>query len=409
MKLLLSAIVICFMTLNCFAQKTNAKSKTNLPKPYATEDTKTSSKVIGWPSGSTPVAPRGFIVSKYADSLNSPRWFCITPNGDLLVSESQTSRKKSANDIILFRDNDGDGKPELRKTFMQDLNQPLGMLVYKEWLYVGNTDGIYRYPYVPGQTEITDKGEKIVDLTPGGYNNHWTRNIISSPDSTKFYISTGSGSNDGEHGMESEIRRACILEINPDGSGEKVFAYGLRNPIGTAFEPLTKKLFCVVNERDNLGDDLVPDYLTEVKEGGFYGWPYSYFGPNEDPRWKNKIPDGLLEKTLVPDVSMGAHVSCLGLAFYSKNLFPKKYKGGAFVAEHGSWNRSRFSGYKIAFIPFKNGKPSGNPEDFLTGFLADENKNEVYGRPVGLIVMPDGSLLVADDAANTIWRVSVKN
>jgi glucose/arabinose dehydrogenase len=412
MKSVLLAIVFCSFVLYSAAQKTKSKTKstakTELPAPYATPDTKKNSKVIGWPGDKTPLAPEGFMVTKYADGLNSPRWFCLAPNGDLLVSESQTSRKKSANDIILFRDTDGDGIPDLRKTFMKELNQPLGMLFYKSWFYVGNTDGIYRYSYTSGQTEITGKGEKIMDLTPGGYNNHWTRNIISNPDSTKFYISTGSGSNDGEHGMESEQRRACIIEINPDGSGERIFAYGLRNPIGTAFEPTTKKLWSVVNERDNLGDELVPDFLTEVKEGGFYGWPYSYFGPNEDPRWKGKVPDGLLEKTLVPDVAMGAHASCLGLAFYSNSAFPKKYQSGAFIGEHGSWNRSQFNGYKVAFVPFKNGKPSGPPEDFLTGFIADESKSEVYGKPVGVFVMPDGSLLVADDAGNTIWRITAK-
>jgi len=412
MKPVLLPAVFAGLLWSCSAQKTNSqhleKNVFNLPAPYATPDTKKNSKVIGWPQGKTPIAPEGFVVTKYADHLNSPRWFCLTPNGDLLVSESQTNRRKSANDIILFRDTNGDGQPDIRTTFLKGLNQPLGMLVYKDWFYVANTDGIYRYAYKAGQTEITGEGEKILDLTPGGYNNHWTRNIISNPDSTKFYVSTGSGSNDGEHGMESEKRRACILEINPDGSGERVYAYGLRNPIGTAFEPSTKKLFCVVNERDNLGDDLVPDYLTQVKEGGFYGWPYCYFGPNEDPRWKGKIPDGLLEKTLVPDVSMGAHSSCLGLAFYTKSQFPKKYVGGAFIGEHGSWNRSQFSGYKVAFVAFKNGQPSGPAEDFLTGFIANESSNEVYGRPVGIFVMPNGSLLVADDAGNTIWKVSAK-
>jgi glucose/arabinose dehydrogenase len=407
----LLALTASLALYQCSSHKKLAQTtinKADLPAPYATPDTKRNSKVIGWPEGKTPIAPEGFSVTKYADGLNSPRWFYITPNGDLLVSESQTNRRKSANDILLFRDTDGDGKPDLRKTFMKDLNQPLGMLVLNNWFYVGNTDGIYRYPYTPGQTEITGKGEKIVDLTPGGYNNHWTRNIIANADGSKLYVSTGSGSNDGEHGMESEKRRACILEINPDGTGERVYAYGLRNPIGTAFEPSTKKLWCVVNERDNLGDDLVPDFLTEVKDGGFYGWPYSYFGSNEDPRWKGKIPDGLLEKTLVPDVAMGAHASCLGLAFYTQKAFPKKYQGGAFVGEHGSWNRSRFNGYKVAFVPFKDGKPSGQPEDFLTGFIADESRNEAYGRPVGVIVLADGSILVADDAGNTIWKVGVR-
>ena len=397
---------------DCSSQKktvsNNNVSEVILPEPFATEAARKSSKVIGWPAGKTPVAPEGFVVTKFADSMNSPRWFYVLPNGDLLVSESQTNKKKSANDIIIFRDTDRDGRPDIRQTFMKDLSQPLGMLLLNNWFYVGHTDGIYRYPYKTGQLEITDKGEKILDLTPGGYNNHWTRNVIANSNGTKLYVSTGSGSNVGEHGMEQEKRRACIIEINPDGTGERIYASGLRNPIGIAWEPVTKKLWTVVNERDNLGDDLVPDFLTHVEDGGFYGWPYAYFGHHEDPRWKDKIPEGMVEKTLVPEVSMGAHTSCLGLAFYTKKTFPKKYQGGAFIGQHGSWNRSKFAGYKVAFVPFENGRPSGKPEDFLTGFIADESKNEVYGKPVGVFVLEDGSLLVADDAGNTIWKVSVK-
>jgi glucose/arabinose dehydrogenase len=403
--LIFSALIVSIFITKCATQKRAATPNVVLPEPYATPSTKKNSKVIGWPEGKTPTAPEGFIVKKFADKLNSPRWFCVTPNGDILVSESQTNKKKSANDIILFRDTNADGLPDIRKTFMKDLNQPLGMLVLKNWFYVGNTDGIYRYPYVPGQDEITAKGEKIVDLTPDGYNNHWTRNVIANEDGTKLYISTGSSSNNAEHGIEKEYRRACILETNPDGTGERMFASGLRNPIGTAFEPSTKKLWCVVNERDELGDDLVPDFLTYVQDGGFYGWPYAYFGPNEDPRMKGQRPD-LVAKTIPPDVSMGAHTSCLGLAFYTKKEFPKRYQGGAFIGQHGSWNRSQFNGYKVAFVPFRDGKPSGPPETFLGGFIANEEKNEVYGRPVGVVVLPDGSMLVADDAANTIWKVS---
>ena len=407
--LLSVAAIAALMTFYKCAPQKKAQSTTqvNLPAPYATPSTKKNSKVIGWPEGKTPIAPEGFVVTKFADKLNSPRWFYVTPNGDILVSESQTSRKKSANDIILFRDTDGDGEPDVRQTFMKDLNQPLGMLVLNNWFYVGNTDGVYRYPYRPGQLEIKSKGEKIVDLTPGGYNNHWTRNIIANSDGTKLYISTGSGSNNAEHGMENENRRACILEVNPDGSGERIFASGLRNPIGTAWEPVTKKLWTVVNERDELGDDLVPDFLTSVQDGGFYGWPYAYFGPHEDPRLKGQRSD-LVAKTITPEVAIGAHTSSLGLTFYTKKSFPKKYQGGAFIGQHGSWNRSAFAGYRVAFVPFENGKPSGNLETFLTGFIADESKNEVYGKPVGVLVMTDGSLLVADDAGNTIWKVSLK-
>jgi glucose/arabinose dehydrogenase len=377
----------------------------DLPDP--TESFRKSSKVIGWAAGKKPVAPAGFVVTKYADSLNNPRWFYITPNGDVLVSESRTNRRTSPNEIILLRDTDKDGRPDLRTVFMKDLNQPLGMLVLKNWFYVGNTDGVFRYPYAPGQTTINAQGEKILDLPAGGYNNHWTRNLLANADGSKIYVSVGSGSNNGENGMQYEVRRACILEINPDGTGERIFAEGIRNPVGMAWEPVTKKLWTAVNERDHLGDDLVPDYLTSVKEGGFYGWPYAYFGPVEDPRMKGQRPD-LVAKTLVPDVPLGAHTASLGLAFYTAKKFPKKYHGGAFVGQHGSWNRSTFSGYKVLFIPFdKNGKP-GKPQDFLTGFIASETSNEVYGRPVGVQVLADGSMLVADDAANTIWRVSYK-
>ncbi|MBA4198115.1 MAG: L-sorbosone dehydrogenase [Chitinophaga sp.] len=407
----LFAIAAVFNSKQVSAQKKTAttpapKKKIELPEPYATESVKRNSKVIGWPEGKTPVAPAGFVVTKFADKLNSPRWFYVTPNGDLLVSESQTNRKKSANDIILFRDTNGDGIPDVRETFMKDLNQPLGMLVYKNWFYVGNTDGIYRWPYKPGQTQITGAGEKILDLPAGGYNNHWTRNIIMNAAQTKIYVTVGSGSNVAEHGMDNEIRRADILEINPDGTGERIVASGIRNPVGLAWQPGTHTLWTAVNERDNLGDDLVPDYLTSIKEGGFYGWPYAYFGPHEDPRLKGQRPD-LVAKTLVPDVSLGAHTASLGLAFYTKSQFPKKYFNGAFVGQHGSWNRSVFSGYKVVFVPFINGKP-GEPEDFLTGFMADADKNEAYGRPVVVFVTADGSLLVADDAGNTIWKVSAK-
>jgi glucose/arabinose dehydrogenase len=409
---ILLCLILAATLSQCGAQKKNISSggqpATKLPAPYATPSVKKNSRVIGWPAGRTPIAPEGFVVTKFAGGLKSPRWFHILPSGEILVAESQTNRRNSANDIILLKDTDGDGIADVKKVFMSGLNQPLGMLVWKEWFYVGNTDGIYRYPYKAGQQEIREKGEKILDLTPGGYNNHWTRNIISNADGTKFYVSTGSGSNNAEHGIESEYRRACILEINPDGSGEKLFASGLRNPIGIAWEPTTGKLWTVVNERDDLGDELVPDYLTMVKEGGFYGWPYAYFGPNEDPRMKGQRPD-LVAKTIVPDVSMGAHTACLGLAFYTGSSFPRRFQGGAFVGEHGSWNRSAFAGYKVAFVPFANGRPSGPPEDFLTGFIADESKNEVYGRPVGVAFLPDGSMLVADDAGNTIWRIQAKN
>lgn len=374
-----------------------------LPPPYATESKTNSSKVIGWPEGKTPKAPEGFTVTKFADGFENPRWTYIAPNNDIFVVESGT--RTSKNQIIILRDRDKDGKFETREVFLKNLNRPFGMLVLNNFFYVANTDGLYRYPYNNAPLTLDTQGKKILDLPAGGYNNHWTRNIIANPEGTKIYISVGSGSNVGENGMDKEVRRAAILEINPDGSGEKIYADGIRNPVGMDWNPINKELWTAVNERDDLGDDLVPDYITSVKRGGFYGWPYSYFGNILDPRMKGERKD-LATKAIVPDVSVGAHTASLGFTFYTKNAFPAKYKNGAFVGQHGSWNRAKISGYKVVFVPFANGKPSGKPEDFLTDFVANEEKAEVYGRPVAVTVMHDGSLLVNDDSGNTIWKVT---
>ncbi|RAJ94370.1 glucose/arabinose dehydrogenase [Larkinella arboricola] len=383
------------------------------------------SNVIGWKDGQTPQAPEGFVVTEFARDLKNPRTTYVLPNGDVLVVESQTERKgivkkvtsaisgkadseasgKSANRITLLRDANKDGKPELRETFLEGLNQPFGVLLIGNTLYVANTDGIVTFPYQTGQTKITAKGKSIMSLPAGGYNNHWTRNLLANADGSKIYISVGSGSNVGDNGMEHEVRRANILEISPDGTGERIFASGLRNPVGMDWNPDSKTLWTAVNERDELGDDLVPDYITSVKEGGFYGWPYSYYGQHEDPRRKGERPD-LVKKALIPDVAVGSHTASLGLAFYDKKAFPEKYRNGAFIGQRGSWNRSAFAGYKVIFVPFTNGKPSGKPEDFLTGFIIDDK--DVHGRPVGVTVTPDGALLVADDAGNRVWRVSAK-
>jgi glucose/arabinose dehydrogenase len=396
----------------------------HLPAPYASKSVTHRVDVIDWPAGKTPTAPEGFMVTEFAGGLQSPRWAYVAPNGDVFVSEAATLPKgakkqvaaalhldksrslqaTSANRITLFRDTNGDGKPDLRSVFLAGLNQPFGMLIMGDYFYVGNTNGVMRFPYQAGATKITVAGQKIMDLPEGGYNNHWTRNLLASKDGKKIFVTVGSGSNAQEHGPENEVRRANILEINPDGTGEKIFASGLRNPIGLAYYPGTTTLWAAVNERDELGDELVPDYITSVKEGGFYGWPYSYYGQNEDPRRKNERPD-LVKKALVPDVPMGPHVAALGLTFYDKKAFPAKYQNGAFVGEHGSWNRSQYSGYKVAFVPFANGKPTGKPEDFLTGFLVGGDSDKAYGRPVGVVTMPDGTLLVTDDAGNKVWRV----
>ncbi|PBJ13951.1 sorbosone dehydrogenase family protein [Flavobacterium sp. ACN6] len=376
-----------------------------LPPPYATESKTKNSKVIGWPAGITPKAPAGFTVTKFADGFENPRWTYIAPNQDIFVVESGT--RSSKNQITVLRDKDKDGKFETREVFITGLNKPFGMLVLKDFFYIANTDGLYRYPYKNNPLKLETKGEKILELPAGGYNNHWTRNLLASADGSKIYVSVGSGSNVGENGMDKEVRRAAILEINPDGTGEKIFASGLRNPVGMDWNPANKELWTAVNERDELGDDLVPDYITSVKRDGFYGWPYSYFGSIPDPRLKGERKD-LVEKAIVPDVPVGPHTASLGLAFYTKDAFPAKYKNGAFVGQHGSWNRSKISGYKVLFVPFKDGKPSGKPEDFLTGFISDNDKAEVYGRPVAVTVMNDGSLLVNDDSGNTIWKVTAK-
>lgn len=374
-----------------------------LPPPYATESKTNNSKVLGWPEGKTPIAPEGFTVTKFADGFENPRWTYIAPNNDIFVVESGT--RTSKNQIIILRDKDKDGKFETREVFLKDLNRPFGMLILKDFFYVANTDGLYRYPYKNTPLKLETKGTKILELPAGGYNNHWTRNIIANPEGTKIYVSVGSGSNVGENGMDKEVRRAAILEINPDGTGEKIYAAGIRNPVGMDWNPINKELWTAVNERDELGDDLVPDYITSVKRDAFYGWPYAYYGNNLDPRMKGERKD-LAAKSVVPDVPVGAHTASLGLAFYNKTSFPEKYRNGAFVGQHGSWNRAKISGYKVVFVPFANGKPSGKPEDFLTGFISNPDKAEVYGRPVAVTVMQDGSLLVNDDSGNTIWKVT---
>lgn len=402
----------CLPAITADCQTDNAESVTvttaigaiSLPPPYATPSVRNNSHVTGWPEGKTPAAPSGFKVTVFADKLDNPRWMYLAPNGDLFVAEADT-KARSNNSILLFRDADHDGMPELKKVFLTGLNRPFGMLILQDKFYVANTDGILMYPYQAGLEEMISPGKKILDLPAGGYNNHWTRNLLASRDGSKIYVTVGSGSNVAEHGIDNEIRRADILEINPDGTGEKIYASGLRNPVGLGWAPGTNTLWTAVNERDALGDELVPDYATSVTPGGFYGWPYCYFGKNEDPRMKGRRSD-LVDKAIVPDVPLGAHTASLGLAFNEKNYFDAKYAGGLFVAQHGSWNRSELSGYKVVFVPFKDGKPSGPMEDFLTGFIAGQDNN-VYGRPVGVIFTGDGSLLVTDDAANRIWKVTM--
>jgi glucose/arabinose dehydrogenase len=325
------------------------------------------------------------------------------PNGDVLVVESL--RRDGDSRVFLFRDTNKDGKPDLRHVFLRGLNRAFGMALIGSRFYVGNTDGVVVFPYSAGDTRIRRQGEKILPLPSGG---HYTRNIIADATGEKIYVAVGSATNVDEQKVdEKDSRRAAILQINRDGSGMSVFASGLRNPVGMDWEPQSKTLWTVVNERDMLGDELVPDYLTSVRQGAFYGWPYSYFGQNEDPRKKGERPD-LVAKAIKPDYALGSHVAPLGLVFYGGASFPQRYRGGAFIGMHGSWNRSNLVGYKVAFVPFQNGKPSGPIEDFLTDFIANPKSSDVYGRPVGVAVWNDGSLLVSDDGSGKVWRVSVK-
>jgi glucose/arabinose dehydrogenase len=373
-----------------------------LPPPYATRSVANPPSIIPWPKGKMPVAPPGFEVSLFAEDLDHPRTISVLPNGDVLVMESL---RQAGSRVILFRDPQKQGKPSVRRVFLRRLNMAFGMALVGNRLYVGNTDGIVVYPYSLGEEQIRRQPEKILDLPGGG---HYTRNVIADAAGKKLYISVGSATNVDEQRIdEKDPRRAAILQINLDGSGMRVFAGGLRNPVGMDWEPKTNILWTVVNERDGLGDELVPDYLTSVREGAFYGWPYSYFGQNEDPRKKGQRPD-LVAKAIAPDYALGSHVAPLGLVFYQGASFPARYHGGAFIGMHGSWNRSDLVGYKVAFVPFRNGKPSGDLEDFLTGFTVGPRSSEVYGRPVGVAVWTDGSLLVSDDGSGKIWRVSVK-
>lgn len=371
----------------------------SLPPPNASTDAVNPPNVIARPAGAQLNLPPGFEASTFAEGgFERPRWMALAPNGDVFVADSQAGR------IIILRDTNRDGVAEERFTFATGLKQPFGMAFWRDYFYVGNTDAVVRFAYKPGQTQAGGAPEKIADLPGKGYREHWTRNIIFNPEGTKMYVTVGSESNVS---VEPEPMRAAIMEYNPDGTGKRIIASGVRNPIGLAFNPATRKLWAAVQERDRLGDDLVPDYVTEIKDGGFYGWPYSYVGQNVDPRRKGERTD-LVSKTIVPDVLIQAHSAVLGLVFYDGKMFPEEYRGNAFAALHGSWNRSKRTGYKIISIPFRNGKLSGGYDDFLTGWMLGEDRKEVWGRPVGLLVLPDGSMLITDDGANKVWRVTYR-
>jgi glucose/arabinose dehydrogenase len=379
----------------------------------------------GWPDGVAPKALPGFRVTAFARGLEHPRWLYVLPNGDVLVAESNKPAPPpdqdggikawvmqlvmkwagadvpSADRITLLRDVDGNGRAEQRSLFLGGLHSPFGMALVGGDFYVANADGVVRFPYQPGQTRITTPGARVTEL-PAGINHHWTKNIIANRDGSKLYATVGSNSNVAERGLPAEEGRAAIWEIDRASGSKRLFATGLRNPNGLAWEPGTGALWTVVNERDELGSDLVPDYLTSVRDGGFYGWPWSYWGQHVDERVQPPRPD-LVAKSLAPDYALGSHVAPLGLAFSDARM-PPPFASGAFVGEHGSWNRRPLSGYKVVFVPFADGRPVGRPQDFLTGFVSPEGN--AYGRPVGVALDAHGALLVADDVGNTVWRVA---
>ena len=380
----------------------------DLPPDYATPSADNTAKVVAPPTGAKPRVPQGFDVALFASGFANPRYLLTAPNGDILVTES------SANTIRVLRDSDGDGHPETNKRFARDLRQPFGLAFYPpgpdpEFLYVANTDGIVRFPYRNGDLRARGKAERVADLSAGGRltgGGHWTRDIVFSKDGSKLFASVGSKTNvDDETRAPEERHRARIFKFDPAGSNRKQYAWGIRNAVGIAIQPETGELWASVNERDGLGDDLVPDYITRVKEGGFYGWPWYYIGNHQDPRHKGARPD-LAGKVIVPDVLVQAHSAPLNMIFYDAKQFPEAYRGDAFVAFHGSWNRAKRTGYKVVRVPLDHGKPTGTYEDFLTGFVTPEGN--VWGRPVGLTVAKDGALLVSEDGNNSIWRVTYK-
>lgn len=380
----------------------------------------------GWAEGQMPTAAPGFAINAFATGLDHPRWVYMLPNGDVLVAESNAPPKpegksggikgwvqgkvmaragagvESPDRIILLRDADGDGTAETRSVFMQNLTSPFGMVLVGNRLFVANADAVVAVPYQAGQTEVTAAPVKVADL-PAGRNHHWTKSMVANADGSRLYVGVGSNSNIGENGMDEEVDRAAILEIDPASGATRVFASGLRNPVGMDWQPQSNQLWVAVNERDELGNDLVPDYMTSVTPGGFYGWPYSYYGQTVDARVEPQRPD-LVASALKPDYALGSHTASLGLTFYDGTAFPQAYRNGAFIGQHGSWNRNPPSGYKVIFVPFDGGKPSGPPQDILTGFRNADG--QALGRPVGVQVDRTGALLVADDVGNVIWRVT---
>ncbi|XSG81889.1 MAG: PQQ-dependent sugar dehydrogenase [Methyloligella sp. ZOD6] len=437
------AAMICLTALTLSACGDTAdvpEEETRGPNPTLPEPTTSFvptvnvAKAVGWPDDEMPIPGEALSVTAFAKDLDHPRWLYVLPNGDVLAAESNAPRQPeddggsgpidrirsmivelvkgragagvvSPDKIMLLRDSDGDGVAETKKVFLKDLHSPFGMALVGDRFYVANADAVMRFPYKGGETEITAKGEKLADLPGGPINHHWTKSMVAGPDGKYLYVGVGSNSNVAENGMEAEEDRAAILQIEIETGESRVYASGLRNPVGMDWKPDSEQLWVVVNERDELGSDLVPDYLTSVQEGGFYGWPYSYWGEHVDQRVSPQKP-ALVKEAIVPDYALGNHVAALGLAFSRGDLLPERYREGAFVGEHGSWNRKPRSGYKVVFVPFEDGEPQGQPADILTGFLNEAG--EARGRPAGVLLDKEGALLVADDVGNTIWRVTPK-
>jgi glucose/arabinose dehydrogenase len=381
---------------------------------------------VGWPKGVKPTPAKGLAVNVFASGLDHPRWLYVLPNGDVLVAEttapphpddekgirglvakiimsSAGAGSASPNRIVLLRDTNGDGVADKRFVFLKGLNTPFGMTLAGNTLYVADTDAVLAFPYHNGDTEITAPGRKVTDLPAGTINHHWTKNVIASKDGSKLYVTIGSNSNVGDNGMEAEAGRADIWEVDAATGKHRVFAFGIRNGNGMDWNPVTGDLWVAVNERDEIGSDLVPDYMTSVKDGGFYGWPYSYYGQHVDSRIQPQRPD-LVARAIAPDYALGSHTASLGLTFSTGENLGAEYSDGVFIGQHGSWNRNPRAGYRVIFVPFKDGKPVGMPVEVLTGFLSASG--EAQGRPVGVVIDKKGALLVSDDVGNVVWRVS---
>jgi glucose/arabinose dehydrogenase len=428
------AVILAFAAASCGSSARLPISAGIGPRPELPSPEKSLIPVVnvvdakGWPNGSKPVGAEGTTVNAFATGLQHPRWLYVLPNGDVLVAETNAPKRPddgkglkgwffkkfqkkaggavpSANRITLLRDTDGDGVAETRGVFLADLNAPFGMTLVGDKLYVANTDAVVRFPYTPGARTISEAGTKVVDLPAGTLNHHWTKNVIASADGATLYVAVGSNSNAAENGIAKEEGRAAIWAVDATTGGHRVFASGLRNPVGLAWEPDAGMLWVSVNERDELGSDLVPDYMTSVRDGGFYGWPYSYYGQHVDSRVKPQRPD-LVASAIVPDYALGPHTASLGLTWSGQNALPRQFSHGMFVGQHGSWNRRPRSGYKVVFVPFAEGQPSGPPVDVLTGFV--KPNGDAFGRPVGVAIDARGALLVADDVGNTIWRVAAR-